>query len=83
MASLRVIQHGAIDLGHVSGGDPACVLALVRALRYNTFFIHLDLTSVITSIHGAWNEGSSDDEPSDVAGGPLEAAIKVRQGENA
>lgn len=77
MALLPDIQHGAIDLGHVSGGDPACILALVRALRYNTFFTHLDLTSVNTSIHGAWNEGSPDDEPSDVAGGPLAAAIKV------
>lgn len=77
-------QYGAIDVGHVAsivgeGGvpnpDPACVLALVRALQYNTFFTHLDL-STANEAAGCW----SHEDPagtSDMASGPMALAVQV------
>lgn len=78
-------QYGAIDVGHVAAtdigsGQPdhACVLALVRALQYNTFFAHLDLSTANTSAAGCWSEDPFG--PSDVASGPLATAVQVKNG---
>lgn len=75
-APLSLFKHGAIDIGHVTGNDPASVLALVRALRFNTFFTHVDLSTVNALAPAAWTEnplGLS----SEVSGGPLAVALQV------
>lgn len=77
-------QYGAIDVGHVASTvgdgqvespDPACVLALVRALQYNTFFTHLDL-STANAAAGCWS-GEDPTGTSDVASGPMALAVQV------
>lgn len=77
-------QYGAIDVGHVASmgaegqtgrPDPACVLALVRALQYNTFFTHLDL-STANAAAGCWG-GEDPARTSDVASGPMALAVQV------
>eukprot|EP00903_Cladosiphon_okamuranus_P014200 g13193.t2 len=82
-------RYGAIDVGHVAsivgeGGahnpDPACVLALVRALQYNTFFTHLDLSSA-NEAAGCWS-GEDPAGTSDTASRPLALALQGLLGWN-
>lgn len=79
-------QYGAIDVGHIAsppvppGGDErpdhACVLALLRSLQYNTFFTHLDLSTVNAAAPDCWGEDPLG-ECSDVSSGPLALALQV------
>lgn len=65
----------AVGDGQVEIPDPACVLALVRALQYNTFFTHLDL-STANAAAGCWS-GEDPAGMSDVASGPMALAVQV------
>ncbi|CAM9786078.1 unnamed protein product, partial [Pylaiella littoralis] len=84
-------RYGAIDVGHVAGvaeSEPgqdesaghACILALVRALQYNTFFTHLDLSTVNVSAGRCWSEDPL--RSSTVATGPLATAAQGLLGWN-
>ncbi|CAM9994866.1 unnamed protein product [Scytosiphon promiscuus] len=83
-------RFGAIDVGYVASvghgpgqavsSDPACVLALVRALQYNTFFTHFDLSMVNASAAICWHENPFGQ--SDVASGPLSTAVQGLLGWN-
>ncbi|CAN0142041.1 unnamed protein product [Scytosiphon promiscuus] len=83
-------RYGAIDVGSLAAVeqdpgqavscDPACVLALVRALQYNTFFTHFDLSMVNASAESCWSKDLFG--PSDVGSGPLAMAIQGLLGWN-
>lgn len=75
-------QQQADNTTSSSGGgsaESACILALVRALQYNTFFTHLDLTAANVSAAGCWSEDplSSSSSTKDVASGPMAMAVQV------
>ncbi|CAM9211432.1 unnamed protein product, partial [Hapterophycus canaliculatus] len=83
-------RYGAIDVGHVAavqqgseqvvGLDPACILALLRALQYNTFFTHVDLSMVNACAASCWSEDPI--SQSDVASGPMAMAVQGLLGWN-
>lgn len=85
----QTAKFGAIDVGHVAAveqgpgvaasADPACILALLRALQYNTFFAHVDLSMVNACAASCWGENPIGNliGPSDVASGPMATAVQV------
>ena len=71
------VASAAQPVGQPEGADHACVLALLRALQYNTFFTHLDLSMVNASAPDCWSEDPLN-SASDVASGPMALALQVR-----
>lgn len=66
------VASPAVPQGGDERPDHACVLALLRALQYNTFFTHLDLSTVNDAAPDCWGL-----ESLDVSSGPMALALQV------